>query len=380
MDKALERSISRAKIGIMQKTDTVFFSVLCSSLEVIIDDSIGTAATDGERLLIDPNFWNVLDLEERIFLLAHETMHVAYLHPLRREERDPVVFNHAADYVINLELHKRGFKVIGDLTSRGINFKGALLNHKFDGWSTEKIYNHLIENKIQLPVDMPDLLPPGKDKSVDPAQVEASIQRKIARAVMSADLNESGGSVPDTIRRYLEHIRKPKVNWLVVLKRFVNQLTQVNYSWRKRNRRYENIMPTLQGNGLGRIDFAIDTSGSISQNQFTQLISEVHSVLRMLQPKEIGVYQFDHALRGSDVVKSIKDILYLDYKGGGGTYPEVALQEFIKNKALALVVLTDGHFYTNDLTKPNRPVLWAVYDNPRFKPPFGQVVHFSMRE
>ena len=79
----IEKALSKAKIAMMMLPDTVFFSTLCTSLEVVITDEVPTAGTDGRKLYINKDFFFGLTESERVFLLAHETLHVAYLHPLR---------------------------------------------------------------------------------------------------------------------------------------------------------------------------------------------------------------------------------------------------------------------------------------------------------
>ena len=100
--------------------------------------------------------------------------------------------------------------------------------------------------------------------------------------------------------------------------------------------------------------------------------------MRMLNPKEIGVYQFDHELQGSHVVRNIRDIIKLPFLGGGGTRPQAAIDEFSKNKAKALIMLTDGYFSKRPLRDPKRPVIWVIYDNPSFTAPFGKIVHINL--
>lgn len=370
----LEKMLARAKIGIMELPDTVFFSSLCSSLDTHFTEEVATAATNGVQLLLNPNFFSALELKQRIFLLAHETLHVAYLHTLRCEQRDPLLFNIAADYVINLELVDRGFEMI----------EGGLLDPQYRGMSTEAVYEQLLKNAAPLPqLPMQDLLPTageGQDtEHTNSATAQTAVQAKITRAILMTEMAQQSQSIPPSIKRYFDDLQKPKVNWKIVLQRFISQLCSDNYSWSRPNKRLlPYYLPKLRNQQIGRIDFAIDTSGSISPAQFTQFISELHSVLRMLKPKQIGVYQFDHALQGSNIVKNMADILTLDFSGGGGTQPQSALDEFEKNQALALIILTDGRFNQALLKAPKRPVIWVVYDNPNFKAPFGQCAHFQL--
>ena len=76
----IEKALSKAKIGMMMLPDTVFFSTLCTSLEIVITNQVPTAGTDGRKLFINKDFFFGLTEAERIFLLAHETLHVANLH------------------------------------------------------------------------------------------------------------------------------------------------------------------------------------------------------------------------------------------------------------------------------------------------------------
>ena len=371
----IEKAISKAKIAMMMLPDTVFFSTLCTSLEVVITSEVPTAGTDGRKLYINKSFFFGLTEAERVFLLAHETLHVAYLHCLRGQDKDQEIFNDACDYVINAELKQRKFSFI----------EGGLYEPQYEGMSAEDVYEKLIQNPNYKPkCAMPDLLSPtGKPNSpvLTEAQakaIEQEVMAKVTQAAMMAEMSKQSGSIPSHIKRTLEELSKPKVNWKAVLSRFFSDMNKANYSWSKPNRKYLPMyLPKLHSTNLGRVDFAIDTSGSITADQFNQFVSEVHGVLKMLNPSEIGVYQFDHALQGSNIVRNVRDIIKLPFKGGGGTSPECAIEEFIKNKAQALIVLTDGYFNGNRLTDPKRPVVWVIYDNESFIPPFGKAVHIK---
>lgn len=392
-NNTIEQALSKAKIGMMQIRNTVFFSTLCLSLDTIITTDIPTAATNGYQLLINPDFFLGLNQDERIFVLAHETLHVAYLHALRGNTCDPRLYNIAADYVINLELKAHGFRLITN----------CLYDPQYKDMSTEEVYKLLKDNAATDPLPMPDLISStgsgetgqghnfasGQSTRNIPelseaaksaiAKIEQEVLAKVSRAAMTAELSEQAGSIPASIQRHLKDITKPKVNWKVVLQRFFTDLNACDYSWSKPNRKYlPSYLPKLVTKQLGRIDFAIDTSGSINAKQFNQFVSEVHAVLRMLQPSEIGVYQFDSKLQGSHVVKNIRDIIKLPFSGGGGTNPQPAIDEFQEHSAKALMILTDGHFYHHLVKDPKRPVVWIVYDNPNFRPPFGKAIHFSL--
>ena len=56
-------------------------------------DDIDTGATDGKHLFYNPKWFGKLSDLERIGFLAHEVMHVVFMHHLRRQERHAEKWN-----------------------------------------------------------------------------------------------------------------------------------------------------------------------------------------------------------------------------------------------------------------------------------------------
>ena len=86
-----------------------FFGTLALRLKPIPDESVGTACTNGEYIKYNPKWFLKLREQERIGLIAHEVMHVALFHMIRRNDREPGKWNIAGDYVINGALIKSKF-------------------------------------------------------------------------------------------------------------------------------------------------------------------------------------------------------------------------------------------------------------------------------
>ena len=75
-----------------------------------------TAATDGKNIFIDPNYFESLSDDERLFLLAHEIMHKKFMHMFRLQDkngemRDLDLWNQATDAIINANLERDGFTI-----------------------------------------------------------------------------------------------------------------------------------------------------------------------------------------------------------------------------------------------------------------------------
>src|SRR4051794_24048293 len=107
-----------------------FYGVLVSQVQPIASTNYPTMATDGRRHFYNPDFIARLTQAELLGVQAHESEHDARRHHTRRGSRDPVKWNEACDYAINVDLITEGFTLP----------KGALIDERFRGMSAEDIY------------------------------------------------------------------------------------------------------------------------------------------------------------------------------------------------------------------------------------------------
>ena len=383
-------AISVSKSVIVGKHKATFLIAILLRLPIYLTKEISTLATNSLKIWVNPNFIIDSDRELRVFGLLHEVLHVAYGHCSRLNEPslDRECVQAAVDYVVN-----------GDLVQAGMYCPSwAYHDPKYYGWSAEQVYDDLLEQKATRKNDTQykkvaqggnlldgDVLPDDTQSPNDPnptapmsaEERKQAVEEMVIDAATQSEMAGDYSSVPAGIQRMLEAIRKPKLPWKVILKRFLFELDKSRTSWRRPNKRLLPLYtPIREGHKLGQINFAIDVSGSISEEMFNEFCAEVYSVLKILKPSAIELIQFDHEICGKDKVRSVQDLIAVKFNGGGGTQLEPVIQDFIESKAKALIVLTDGWF-SNMITDPNRPVIWAVYDNPNWLPPFGSVVHFS---
>ena len=108
-----------------------FYGVLVSNVEPVICRHFPTAATNGHQHYWNPEFVMSLTNAELLFVQCHECEHNARHHGTRRASRDPVEWNVAGDYSINIDLVAEKI---------GTPPKGALINAKYAGMASEDIY------------------------------------------------------------------------------------------------------------------------------------------------------------------------------------------------------------------------------------------------
>ena len=101
-----------------------------------------TAATDGKNIYVDPNYFASLSENDRLFTIAHEIMHIKFMHMFRLKDksgvkRDPELWNIATDAIINANLERDGFTI----KEGYVNMPEAL------DYSEEEFYQKLLQEK-----------------------------------------------------------------------------------------------------------------------------------------------------------------------------------------------------------------------------------------
>lgn len=111
-----------------------FFSSLLRNLTWIYTFQVPTQATDGTRLLVNPEFTSKLSIKMKAFVMMHEVMHCALDHMQRGKGHNPEKSNIAADYEVNALLKMDGVVTESDLAP-------YLYDSKYEGMSYEHIYS-----------------------------------------------------------------------------------------------------------------------------------------------------------------------------------------------------------------------------------------------
>jgi predicted metal-dependent peptidase len=370
-------ALDRAKIALMTRKDSAFFVSLCFSMKHKWDLTIPTACTNGKEIRYSPIFFMGCSPEERIFLLLHETLHVAYEHMGRLMGRDMLIWNFACDHVINLQLIARGYKMP----------KNGLADSRFQSMSAEKVYNILMQEHQaagcpapgQGELDLQDLQP--LPEGTDPVKHAQEIKEILVRAVMrSKQESDAAGVIPGDIEIMLEKLLNPKLPWQTILRRWLQSFNKSDYSWTKPNRRFfpEWFLPSLHSTRLINLTVAIDTSGSVSDEDFLVMVSEVAGVFRLAKPELITLIQFDTQIKSITKIRSLRDLKNCKFTGRGGTNVTPVIEWANKHKPQLLLWFTDGGFSTPKTTYPSSQTVWLIHNNPHFEAEFGKVVHYEM--
>lgn len=257
--------------------------------------------------------------------------------------------------------------------------EGGLLDSKYDGMSSEQIY--------ELLPDIPEVTCYVGFGDVDDApegpmeegyeEIEREIKQLLVAAANTARL---AGKLPGHLERFVGDQIKAVIPWREVLARFLTISAKDDYSFNRPNSRYLHsgyYLPSLRSETLGEIYFFVDTSGSISNEELNKFAAEMRFITDQFR-KTIEVLYIDTEVAGTQTLEP-GDIDQLEAQGGGGTDFCPGFDYLIEHdiKPLAVIYYTDG-YCSSFPAIPDYEVLWAVYGgNHSFDPPFGEVLHIE---
>lgn len=362
LHKAKDRmSKSRARLMLQQP----FYGVLLSMIDFVPEPALPTMATDGSRVYYNPEFAMELDDDEVFGVLLHEISHCIYLHctQKRRLNREHHRWNVAADYAINLEIKDMQYKLP----------RMALLDEKFREMNAEQIYDALPNDCSHLKtLDM-------HIENSDSKQWD-DMEEKIISAYEMTKNSKSQGKMPGGLKRWIDKLRKAKVNWARIFHRYVGQaLAKDDYSFVRANRRFipqDIYLPDLRNHIIGNVVVAVDTSGSIGKKCLEQFGAEMAKISHLVD--EVTAISCDAKIHEVVKIRKFQNFLKnvkFGFKGGGGTdfRPVFDLVKERKMQPELLIYLTDtyGSF---PYKAPQYPVLWCITEE-EGRVPWGQAVY-----
>lgn len=378
--KELYRLLDKTKGKLLMKQGAAFLgSLLCSVEQSFVpeDDEIQTACTNGRYIKWNSKFFYNLPPETRVTVMAHELWHIGYMHMVRINNRNPIIWNMAADHVINIMLVEHNFTWDGYFND-GKPLKGNICcDSQFKNMTTEQVYEELLKGGEGVPYPMQDIIPIGSEGDATKTGDKSAIVSAVVSAIQQASMSKKAGDIPGEIEVYIDKFLNPKLPWQIILQNFFTELVEDDYSYRKINRRYSDpILPTISdGEGLSNLLYFIDTSGSITEQEILRVNSEIKYIKEQLNPEKLTVIQFDTEIRNIRVFEKDDPFSEIYMVGRGGT-SLIEVYEYIKNNpADAAIIFSD--LYVTPMDDPGIPVVWIVV-NSDITPPFG--THIKLDE
>jgi len=381
-----------------------------------IKDDCPTAYTNGRDDYYGRAFVDGLADSEFRFLILHETYHKLFKHLTTWEhlyKDDPKLANMACDYVINLMIsdENRDMFAVMPKDAEGNNI--GLLDEKFRNMDTAQVYKILKQEQEENGgggqgdeeneggedegggsgstgagggLDEHDWEGAQEMDADEQRELAQEIDRAVRQGALTAAKTGSGGN------RAIDALLRPEVNWREVLREFITETCRGNddSTWRQPSRRHL-AMGILRPSGItervGELVIAIDTSGSIGQQELTKCLSEIKGVCDTVKPESVRILYWDTKVCSDelygDVPNACASLEQLTQTtkpaGGGGTRVQCVPDYIQKNNinAQAVIVLTDGYL-GGDWGAWTMPLLWGILDHKSAKPTTGKTLHINL--
>jgi len=188
------------------------------------------------------------------------------------------------------------------------------------------------------------------------------------------------------IDEYMEEL-EGHVDWRRFIKGKIQEIGRGQYTTSRVNRAYLPYGLYLPGQtgSKAKIALALDTSGSISQDDIVEFLGELKSMLRMMPFLEIVLYGCDSEIHGKARIMGMKNFRNDVNKvltGGGGTSFAPVFEDLQKTKdknIKCLFYFTDGYGDQNNIEntvgKGDWQTFWVVSkENKGIEFPFGRKI------
>jgi predicted metal-dependent peptidase len=214
--------------------------------------------------------------------------------------------------------------------------------------------------------------------------------RGIADKCIKAQEDKGWSAIGSGLAEAIIEANKPVINWKREVRWFINKLvlsghkstrTRINRreqalkSRRKDKLKDVYIQPGTKRDYTSRLLVAIDTSGSVSDQEVRAFVGEING---MVEHVECHVTMFDTKIL-CEPFEIKRKLSNLKIVGRGGTDFHPIIKFVDENKYDGLIIMTDG--YAPFPPKPRARVLWAISpQGDSVTPPWGKRVRVEIKD
>ena len=395
-----------ARVGLLLRHP--FFGNMATRLRILAaDDWLPTAAVDGRNLYFNTQFFNAMSNKEIEFVVAHEILHMVFDHLGRRDDRNPMLYNIAADYIVNNTL-------VRDRIGEKPKIVDCFQDFKYEGWTSEEVYDELFKeakkNGEEFLKQLGEMLDEhlenegdggseegeegkdGKGNSVSkkPAKYSKEEMKKIKDEIKEAMINAAqaagAGNVPAGVARMIKELTEPKMNWRELLRQQIQSTIKSDYTFSRPSRKGQMSGAILPGMNFAEtidICIALDMSGSIGNSQAQDFLGEVKGIMDEYKDYKIKIWCFDTAVYGEDDFSADdgRDLTEYEIHGGGGTDFMVNWTYMRENdiQPKKFLMFTDGYAWDSWGEDDYCDTVFVIHSHhdKNLQAPFGVTAHYE---
>lgn len=399
MRKEVQDRIITARVGLLLRHP--FFGNMATRLKIeAADDWLMTAAVDGRKLYFNTQFFNAMDNKEVEFVIAHEILHMVYDHLGRRDDRNPMLYNIAADYIVNNLL-------VDDRIGKKPRIVDCFQDFKYRGWTSEEVYDELFKEAKKNGQEALEQLGEMLDEHLDmegdgdedgdgnkegkgrPKYTKAELDQikdEIKEAMIQAASAAGAGNVPAGVARMIKEMTESKMNWRELLRQQIQSTIKSDYTWSRPSRKGWHsgaILPGMNFQDTIDICVALDMSGSIGNAQAADFLGEVKGIMDEYKDYRVKLWCFDTKVYNEQDFSADGGDILTDYEimGGGGT-DFMANWKYMKDNDIQpkkFIMFTDGYAWDSWGDPDYCDTVFIIHSNHdrNLEGPFGVTAHYE---
>jgi predicted metal-dependent peptidase len=206
-----------------------------------------------------------------------------------------------------------------------------------------------------------------------PENMDSEWDQKVAMAATQAKMQDK---LPAHLESIVGGLLQPKLDWKSLLQDRISSCARNDFRLTPANKKhlYRGFyLPSIGGEEIN-IAVGIDDSGSISDEEIVQFLSEVKGICDAYEEYTIYLFIADASIHQRFELHSFDELPKV-VQGRGGTDFRPVLEEASKLDVTSIVYFTDLYGSFPD-KEPNKPVIWVSTSNGDVEPPWGSLIEF----
>lgn len=363
-----------------------FYGRLLMHLNITLE-KCGTAYTDMEKIVFDPQFANNLSDTELRFVMMHEVMHCVLKHCTRGAGKLPLIYNIACDIVVNSFL-------LEELQFEELSIDGSAVMHRLPNgmegrlYTAEYVYGKLLKNSQEKLNEIYENGLLDNHDVWEKLKADDMLGHSWDKFVRDTVATCGSGFWRRLTRTGDFAVGIEKVDWKTVLHDFI-QHDRCDYLFSIPDRRFQSeyILPSFSENVDGykaeNLWFVVDTSGSVSVAGVGQALYEVQMAMEQIGNLSGSLSFFDSDVSDPISFETVEELKNISPVGGGGTSFKAIFEKLESMKddfePVTIIIATDGYAsFPQENVAMNIPVIWVVIDS-TVEPPWGTTVHITTK-
>lgn len=370
---AFQKRVNEILTVLTLDPDLHYFSYVLLGCKIEVDNSIPTAATNGIKLKFNEDWFMGLEgdnekekFNHQAFVILHEGMHPAFMDLASAEGKDLKLWNYACDYVNNAFIKNKVKKIRYPMNC------GYLYNPKYENLTKEEVYELLINDSnssnIRNTLDGDLQNGESEDNSESDNQEVSDLTKSIEQvknvvSTASTQVTTLGkpASIPDQIRKLLDEIYHPKMDWYSILIDEVLLATKRDdFSFNKPSlvsMDSDLIFPSLYSEAVGKISVARDSSLSMTDSQLAKIHGALVDIKNTVEPNEMEIITFTTRIHDVEVFGKGEPLENMDKRVRGGTLIEPVFN-YLEDRGTELLLVFSDMLFSIPSEQPPYPVIW----------------------